>query len=325
MAVAISNMMWPVVHTPQSPKVVILVPESEFPYAYMAASLVHDPIMGDLLFTSLDELSKVTREEIRRIDPHGTEEIPPVILVGPVKSRVRQEIESMGYSVLAIEGENIFATAANVARFRQEVSPQFTSLFVISAANSFDGMPVPYYSTHSGIPILFTHPKRLPASTARILQEMDSKTVYIVGNTRSVGENVANEINRLVANPVKRIAGTDAFATAVKFAQYFDPKTELGWHRNIKGRGDAFTFSNIERWDLAMAAANLAHRGKHTPLLLVESHSAPQIVLDYLEFLKPRLYDRHPMPPYMHGFILGTEEVISYATQFQLEMAMESE
>jgi len=74
-----------------------------------------------------------------------------------------------------------------------------------------------------------------------------------------------------------------------------------------------------------MAAANLAHRGKHTPLLLVESHSVPQIVLNYLEFLKPRPYDRHPMPPYIHGFILGTEEVISYATQFELEMAMESE
>lgn len=325
MSVAVSQMLWPVSHTPKSPKVVILAPDSEFPYAYMAASLVHDPIMGDLLITSSEELAEVTRQEIKRIDPPGIKDVPPVITVGPFHPRVVREIESMGYLVLAIEGKNIFATAANVARFRQKVSPEFMSLFVISAASPFSGMPVPYYSTHSGIPILFTHPKRLPASTARVLQEMNDKTVYIVGGARSVGESVEKEINELVAKPVKRVAGADPFATAVKFAKYFDSETGLGWHRDKKGRGDAFTFGNIERWDLAMAAANMAHRGKHTPLLLVESDSAPPVVLDYLESLKPEMHDHHPMPPFMHGFILGTEEEISYEIQRQLEMAMEIE
>lgn len=325
MSVAVSQMMWPIVHTMKSPKVVILAPDSEFPYAYMAASLVHDPIMGDLLITASRELAEITRKEIKRIDPPGTKDVPPVITIGPFHPRVVREIESMGYPVLAIGGKNLFVTAANVARFRREVSPGLKSLFIISAANPFDGMPVPYYSTHSGVPILFTHPKRLPVATAKILQEMNNKTVYVVGSEQSVAESVLDEINKLVVGPIQRITGDDPFSIAVKFTKYFDPETGFGWHRDKKGRGDAFTFSNIERWDLTMAAANMAHRSKHTPLLLVERDSAPQVVLDYLEFLKPKMHGMHPMPPFMHGFILGTEEEISYETQVQLEMAMEIE
>lgn len=319
-------MLWPVIPMMKNPKVVILVPDNEFPYAYMAASLVHDPIMGTMLLNSPNGLNDITREEILRLNPQGTEDVPPVILVGPFRPKVAKEVENLGYNVLEIRGKNVFEAAVNVARFREQVPPASPdgpiSLFIISAESPFEGMPVPYYSTHSGVPILFTNPSRLSPSTKRALEGMPHKYVYVVGSKRAVSEKVFREIGSIVDKPVRRIEGKDPFVTAIEFSTYHDPATNLGWNRNKKGRGDAFTFANIERWDLAVAASSFAHQGKHTPLLLVGPESIPDSVTDYLKYLKPPITSMHPMPPFMHGYILGTQDVISYDIQAQIELAL---
>lgn len=326
MAYETSRMQWPIIPMLKSPKVVILVPDSEFSYAYMAASLIHDPIMGTLLFNSPNGLNDITREEILRVDPQGVDDVPAVILVGPFRPKVAKEVENLGYNVLEIRGKNTFETAALVARFREEITPDSPegpqSLFIVSADSPFEGMSVPYYSAHSGVPILLTNPGRLSPSIKKVLEEMSDKYVYVVGSKRAVSEKVVREISSIVSNPVRRIEGKDPYATAVEFAAYYDPETKLGWNRNKNGHGDAFTFTNIERWDLAMAAVAFAHQGKHTPLLLIGSESIPDSVLNYLEYLKPQLNSMHPMPPFMHGFILGSQDTISYESQSEIEIAL---
>ena len=325
MAVEVTRMVWPAAPPTLGPRVIILVPDRVFQYGFMASSLIHDPINGMLLMTSPDELCSVTREEIVRINPQGTEEIPPIITVGPFRPKVVRDIEKMGYAVLQVRGKNVFETASNVARLRAQCPPESpdgpNSLFIISDEQPYEGMPVPYYSARSGVPILLVQPKRLPPSTARILRDMSDKNVYVVGGRRAVSDKVLNEIAAIVRPPVRRIAGSDPFATAVEFAQYRDPVTRLGWNRAKKGRGDAFTFCNVESWELAIAATALAHQGKHTPLLAVGCEEVPSVVLNYLEFLKPQL--KIPVrPPFMHGFVLGSYEVISREAQVQLELAV---
>lgn len=326
MAAEVSRMQWPVIPMLKSPKVVILVPDSEFYYSYMASSLVHDPIMGTLLFNSPNGLNDITREEIQRLNPQGTKGVPPVIIVGPFRPKVAKEVENLGYDVLEIGGKNVFETAANVARFREEIPPDSPdgakSIFIVSADSPFEGLPAPYYSAHSGVPILLTTPSRLSPTTKKILEEMSGKYVYVVGSKRAVSEKVVREISNIVDKPVRRIEGKDPYATAVEFASYHDSETGLGWNRNKKGRGDVFSFTNIERWDLAVAAVAFAHQGKHTPLLLVSSESMPDSVLEYLNYLKPSLNSMHPMPPFMHGFILGTQDAIPYEIQAEIEMAL---
>lgn len=325
MAVAVSRLEWPYIHPAFSPRTVILVPDRYFPFAYAAASLIHNPIKGTLLISSAGVLPAVVSEEIKRLNPQGTSDVPPVILVGPFKPRVIAAVEGLGYEVLHIIGRNLFAVAANVARFRQEVpskSPDGpTCLFVLSVEHPAEGLPAAYYAAHSGVPILFTYQKHVPTVTAKALQDMGDKTVYVVGSRRSVADSVVNEISQLVAKPVRRIAGDDPYTTAIAVAQYFDPDTGLGWNRTEKGRGDAFTFSNTERWDLAMAAVALAHQGKHTPLLFVEKHRLPLVVQEYLQALRPVLTVL-PGPPFMHGFILGAERDIAFDVQVDVEMAM---
>lgn len=324
-AVAVSRLEWPNPSMKSAPRVIILVPTEPLLYSYIAASLVHDPIMGNLLFTPLNELAPLTAEEIKRLAPAGTDEFPPIIAIGPFAANVISDIETLGYEVLHITGKNIFATACKVAKLREEVPPISpdgpASLFVISADDPTEGVLAAYYATHAGVPMLLTHKDRLPKSTADTLQDMAAKNVYIVGNRNSVAENVARDIGAIVEPNVRRISGATPFETAVKFSSYYDPATKLGWNRNRKGIGDAFTFSNVNRWDLAIAGAALAHQGKHTPLLFVEADAIPTVVLNYLEFLKPPLLVP-PMPPFMHGFLLGTSQSISLPAQATIEEAI---
>ncbi len=325
LAVAASRLQWPKPDMKSTPHVIILVPTDPFPYSFVASCLVHDPIMGSLLYTPLGELAPLTSEEIKRLDPSGTDTLPPIIAVGPFAANVISDIESMGYEVLHITGRNMFLAACKVAKLREQVKPDspdgLISLFIISADDPAEGVVAAYYSTHSGVPILLTHKDRLPKATADTLQAMAAKNVYIIGNRNSISENVAREIAEIVEPSVRRISGADPFETAVKFSSYYDPVTKLGWNRNRKGLGDAFTFSNIARWDLSIAGATFAHQGKHTPLLLVEADTIPTVVLNYLQFLKPPLL-MPPMPPFMHGFILGTSKSISLPTQGEIEEAI---
>lgn len=325
MSAAVSRMQWPKPGMKKAPNAIILVPTEDFPYAFAASSLVHDPIMGNILFTPIDELHDLTCGEIKRLNPPGTESVPPIITVGPFDENVIREIESMGYDVLSIVGKNVFSTAVKAAKIREQITPESedgpVSLFIVSADNPYEGMVATYYATHSGVPILLTHRDQLPQSTAKILQEMRDKNVYIIGSRHSVSEAVAQQIASIVKPPVRRIAGNNPFETAVRFSEYYDPTTKLGWNRSKKGRGDAFTFGNLARWDLNIASSSFAHQGKHTPLLLVEEECVPAITLDYVKYLKPSLR-MPPMPPFMHGFILGTTKSISFNEQALIEEAL---
>jgi len=328
LSVAVSRLLWPTQPSPLNPKVVILAPDNLFPYSYMASSLIHDPVMGSKLLIPTNELPEITLSEIQRLAPQGAAGLPSIIMIGPFDEEVIQAIENAGYPVLHIMGKTVFATAAHVARMRQEIPPQSAdgpvSLFIVSADNPCDGMPVSYYASHSGVPILFTYPDRLPRATAALLEEMRDKYVYVVGSRRVIAPNVIAEINSIMTKPARRISGRNPFDTAALFAVYHDPETGLGWHRKQKGRGDALTFSNIDHWELADAASALAHAGKHTPLLLVEENRLPAAVRDYLGFLRPSHTDP-PLPPFMHGFILGDEYDVSLKAQAEIDEYLQME
>lgn len=318
LSVYASRLLWPRKGAPGSPRVIILAPAGLYPYAAMAASLIHDPVQGNELLMPVDGLPPITAGEIGRLDPQGAAGLPPVVMVGPFARPVVSQVESLGYEVLVINCRNVWETAAAVARLRKEITPESAegpvSLFVIATDSPFEGMIVPYYAAHSGVPILFADHDRLPRPTAAALLAMKDHVVYVVGGRRAVSDTVIEEIDRIVDRPVRRIAGRNPFATAVCFAAYYDPETELGWNRDTKGCGDAFTYAAIDRWDLAIAGCALAHHGKHTPLLPVERDCLPAEATHYLEFLRPP-HRMPPMPPFMHGFLLGTGQEIGGEVQ----------
>ena len=117
-----------------------------------------------------------------------------------------------------VGGADRYATAT------QLFDPQFsfaTSVVLTSGANYPDALSAGYLAKEFNTGVLTTDPGSLPSETKQELIAHSIATVYLVGGTSAVSQNVLNQVaalhvNNNPANPlinVVRIAGSDRFAT----------------------------------------------------------------------------------------------------------------
>lgn len=148
---------------------------------------------------------------------------------------------------------------------------------------------------------------------------MHDINVYIIGSTKTISNNVKNILSKLAnVKHIDRVHGDTPYEISVNFAKYKDPKTNFGWGRSYRD-GHAFTFGTLSHPMEIISGVLFAHMGKHTPLLLTKKDMIPSIVEDYIKSIKPVTPKDIPRPPFMHGFILGNTNYISYATQVIIE------
>ncbi|HEX3078346.1 MAG TPA: cell wall-binding repeat-containing protein, partial [Lachnospiraceae bacterium] len=69
------------------------------------------------------------------------------------------------------------------------------------------------------------------------------------------------------------------------------------------------------------SGALLAHLGKHSPTLVIERNKLPTVTKDYIESVKP-MSKEEPEPPFMHGWIIGCNDSITFQTQVEIEKAL---
>ena len=117
-----------------------------------------------------------------------------------------------------VGGSDRYATAT------QLYDPQFsasTSVVLASGANYPDALSAGYLAKEFSTGVLTTDPGSLPTETKQELIAHSIATVYLLGGTAAVSQNVLNQVAALhvsnnPANPlinVVRIAGSDRFAT----------------------------------------------------------------------------------------------------------------
>jgi hypothetical protein len=317
----ISQKLYPSPYLPWRPKVAILVPDNYYPFSFMAACLVHGPFNGTFLFSPVNRLVPATIKEIIRLDPRGEDLPAQILLVGPFATAVERELEARGYKTLRFVGENIYELAAKIAMFRLKEFPipeknGEKHLLIVSGETGIEALPAVYYSAHSGIPIVFVKRTAIPRATKKLLENLANCNVTIFGSEKTISKDVEREIRKL-SEKTERVDGRDPYEIAVDFAKREEKGHHLGWGRNTPREGDAFTFGVLESWQKAVGGLALAHHGKHTPLLLIKPEEIPEVVSEYLHFLNPPI--KKPKPPFMHGYILGNEEDISFETQIKIE------
>jgi hypothetical protein len=317
----ISQLVYPSRYISWRPKVAILVPDNYYPFSFMAASLVHMPFNGTFLFSPVNRLVPATIKEIIRLAPRGDDLPAQVFLVGPFATTVERELQAGGYKTHRFTGENIYELAAKIAMFRLKEFPIPEKkcekhLLIVSGETGIEALPAVYYSAHSGIPIVFVKKTSIPQGTKELLKSLSNYNVTIFGSDKTISKEVEREIRKL-AEKTERVDGRDPYEIAVNFAKREEKGHHLGWGRNTPREGDAFTFGVLEAWQNAVGGLALAHHGKHTPLLLIKPEEIPEVVSEYLHFLNPPI--KKPKPPFMHGFILGSEENISFETQIKIE------
>lgn len=194
-------------------------------------------------------------------------------------------------------------------------------MILISGEDFSGGLAAPAYAAHAGVPILFFLKNGLPEPTQKALVKMQNSNVYILAPDTGVTPEVILQVKQIVKGEVRHIGGADSYAVAVNFARFRNPVDSLGWGRTEPVKGDAFAFAPVNYWPNAAVGCLLAHLGKHTPMLIVDTWQVPTVVRDYLLYLNPPLMEP-PKPPFMHGFILGGLEQVSFPTQAALEKAL---
>lgn len=294
------------------PNTVILVNKNEVFDAITATSLVHFPFNAPILFTDSNNLRKETLKEIKRLSPKGYKGTH-IVLVGDISESVSSELKNHGFKTQHIEGNNYYETACIISRVRKD----FKNILIISGEEYSEGITAGYWSAHHGDPILYTKKNSIPCCTLEVIKKMKDINIYIIGSTKTVSKEVEKYLSKLDnVKGLNRIDGEKPYDITVNFAKYKDPKTDFGWGRHYK-EGHAFTFGELNNPMEIISGVLFAHMGKHTPLLLTKKDKIPSVVKKYIKLVKP-IMDM-PIPPFMHGFILGGTKSISYNAQVMIE------
>jgi putative cell wall-binding protein len=300
--------------THMKPNAVILVNKDEIFDGIAAAPLVHFPINASMLLTPGNMIYRETFEEIRRLSPKGYNGIK-VFLVGNISRNIEMQLNAMGYKTKHIYGRNHYETACQIPGYREH----FKNVLLVSGEDFSEGMPAAYWSAHHGDPILFVKKDVIPGCTLETLKKLPEINVYIIGSAKTISKAVDQTISKLPnVKFLDRIDGTDPYEISVNFAKYKSPDGEFGWGRNYR-EGHAFTFGTLTNAEQAIPSILFAHMGKHTPLLLTEVNTVPVSVEKYIKEVKPEPPKDMPKPPFMHGYILGCTNQISYSVQVHLD------
>lgn len=296
------------------PNAVILINKNEVFDGIASSPLVHFPINAAILLTDPYNLPRETINEILRLSPKGHNGIQ-VILVGNISTNIINQLKIAGLTSKLITGKDHYETACKIPDQRKD----FKNVLIVSGEDYSEGIVACYWSAHHGDPILFVRKNDIPFCTLNAIRKINNINLFIIGSQKTVSTTVEETLSKLInVNQLVRISGNTPNEIAVNFAKYKNITSEFGWGRDYK-EGHAFAFGTLNKPMEIVSSVILAHMGKHSPLLLIEGDSVPEVTSSYLKEVKPIPPMIMPRPPYMHGFILGNTCNITYETQNKID------
>lgn len=303
------------VYADKSPDSIIITNGEIIQDALLSTSLIHFPYNAPILYSHTNYIDLDTVNQIYKLNPKGVNGIQ-VFLIGGISEAVSYYLSSLGFTVEIISGQSYYETAANVTKYLENLE----NIMLISAEDYWDGLSACAWAAHMGAPILFTSKNHLPSHTRDVIYGKKPANVFLFGNTDSISEHVENELKELNVNYIGRISGYNPYDIAVNFAKYKSPDGNFGWGKTERN-GHAFTFTALENPFNSASGSIFAHLGKHSPTLVINKFKLPKVTRQYIEAVKP-LPKEEPAPPFMHGWIIGCENDITYRTQIEIEKAL---
>lgn len=146
---------------------------------------------------------------------------------GVVNKTVENLLTALDYKIDRISGATRFETAAKIC---DKIAPAVgTPVFLAIYDNYPDALSASAIAAINGYPILLSQKSSLPNATFAELQKVQPSTVYIVGGTGTISDNIKTQIKSAVTGiqdtNIVRIAGANRFATSIAIAQYFNLDT----------------------------------------------------------------------------------------------------
>lgn len=212
----------------------------------------------------------VGRAQVYRGGSHLTDTYAAT-LADPIHQRLHElGVARFRPGVDRVGGTDRYATAAFLS---EDVAPG-GRVFVASGQEYADALTAAAQSGADGGAVLLAQEDRLPSATRDALARLRPSQIVLVGGERRIHDEVLQSL-RAYGPDVRRVSGTDRYATAAELAQL---------DGEVPG-GTAYVATGVDFPD-ALAAA--AQAGQHdAPVLLVKPDSVPQATAAVLDELAP--------------------------------------
>lgn len=196
-AIAVSQEGWP-----DGAKTVILSRDDDFPDILAGGPLAykHD---APILLTPTNSLPPHIEKEIDRLKP---ETVYILGGTGAVTQSVEDTLTSKGLSVIRIQGENRFDTAAKVA---ENLGSTNGKAVIAYGDNYPDAMSISAWAAQNNVPILLTQNNNVPAATSEALKALGISESIVVGGSAVVSDPIMAQFPG-----AKRYSGPNRYATS---------------------------------------------------------------------------------------------------------------
>ncbi len=338
-AVAVAQIIYPVTEEGNTPGAIVLVNRNNLAEVMVATSRVqHFPVNAPILYVDENSIPDLTRKELLRLDPEGVmmDSNTQVYLFGTISEAVSREVRQMGFRIRQIQAANIFelSEAADNWSATQHGNHQ-NDVVIANLDNLEPAVPSIFWNAHMGDGLAFVTNEGVPDATRRILQRRaHGPWIYVFGDLSVVPDSVVRELAQY--GQVTRIPGSNASETSAHFAAFHDEGKDwgawflqgarsFGWGIGEAGHNAIFVrLDGPGGWQNAVPATTLSHMGKHAPVLVLDSAGEiPEPVKAYLKITKP--YVTAPRQQLTnHGWIIGGEGTISWETQTQIDLYLDS-
>ncbi len=316
-AAAVALAVYPGLTAATRPQAVVFVSEENWAAALCASTLAGWPLHAPLLYTNAHGVPAVSTSAVAAMRPIGASGIE-----GAQAIAIGNASAPAGYENRALRTSDPAALAVSIEQLAGSLRKRNPSRVIVTASDAPAAMTMPAagLAAQSGTPILLVRHDRVPPATAAELRRLGRPSMYIVGPTATVSEQVERELKAL--GSVTRIdGGGDPAGNSVAVARFSDGN--FGWGAVEPGHG--IVFANAQRPLDGPAAAPLAATGDYAPLLVLESANAlPASVTSYLSDLQPGTPPTGPVHGvYNHGWLIGDESAISATTQARIDAILE--
>lgn len=168
-----------------------------------------------ILYTSKDEISKDTLDEIKRLEAKN------IIIIGgenSIKVEVLDKLKNKKYSVTRIAGKDRYKTSLKIAEkvIHKSNSKQ---LQIASGENFADALAITNLSNRDNTPILLVAKDTIDSESMKTLNKLNLEKINVAGGEKSISNKTFNTIKSVAESKVERISGENRYETSFKIAK----------------------------------------------------------------------------------------------------------
>jgi hypothetical protein len=308
----VAGAVWPATSETTRPRAVVVVDKDNWQGGVAASVFAGAPFSAPMLLSDGGDLPSVSEDTLERLDPSGTEATKDgaVIRIGS------RPPEPDGYKTITIDGDDVYALAAEIDRFHAVATGEPSDDVIIASGERAEyAMPAAAMAARSGDAVILAGSDDLPDPSVEALRRHEKPNVFILGPESVIGAEVERAL-RPLARRVERIEGPTPVQNAIAFARF--QSGSFGWGAEVPGQN--FTIASTSRPLDAVGAASLATNGVFAPLLLTDdAETLPRSLESYLLDVQPGFENDPRLSVFNHVWILGDDDTISVEQQGRID------